>query len=40
LIWKFGVYIKNFIEKYLNILSILFVLLLIGGFVTVKYFFK
>ncbi len=39
LIWKFGEYIKNFIEKYLNILSILFALLLIGGFVAVKYLF-
>jgi len=39
LIWKFGEYIKNFIEKYLNILSILFVLLLISGFVVVKYLF-
>jgi len=39
LIWKFGEYIKNFIERYLNILSILFALLLIGGFVAIKYFF-
>ncbi|MFM7673300.1 MAG: YqaA family protein [Candidatus Fonsibacter sp.] len=39
LIWKFGEYIKNFIEKYLNILSVLFALLLIGGFVAVKYLF-
>ena len=39
LIWKFGEYIKHFIEKYLNILSILFALLLIGGFVAVKYLF-
>jgi len=39
LIWKFGEYIKHFIEKYLSILSILFTLLLIGGFVAVKYLF-
>lgn len=35
LIWKFGSPIKNFIEKYFNILAIAFTLLLIGGFVLI-----
>ena len=37
LIWKFGSPIRNFIEKYFNLLSILFMILLIGGFVLIKY---
>lgn len=37
LIWKFGPQIKFFIDKYFNWLAIAFTLLLIGGFVTVKY---
>jgi len=37
LIWKFGSPIKNFIEKYFNLLSILFMILLIGGFLLIKY---
>jgi len=37
LIWKFGAPIRNFIEKYFNLLSIIFMLLLIGGFVLIKY---
>ena len=31
-IWKFGAPIKTFIEKYFNLLAILFTVLLIGGF--------
>ena len=37
LIWKFGSPIRNFIEKYFNLLSILFVVLLVGGFLLIKY---
>ncbi len=37
LIWKFGAPIKNFIEKYFNLLSILFIILLAGGFLLIKY---
>jgi membrane protein YqaA with SNARE-associated domain len=36
LIYKFGAPVKAFIEKYFNILTIVFALLLIGGFVLVK----
>ena len=36
LIWKFGPQIKKFIDKYFNILSIGFMVLLIGGFVLMK----
>ncbi len=36
-IWKFGPPVKVYIEKYFNILSILFLVLLIGGFVLIKY---
>jgi membrane protein YqaA with SNARE-associated domain len=39
LIWKYGAPIKNFIEKYFNILSIVFIVLLFAGFVLVKYIF-
>lgn len=39
LIYIFGERIKNFIDKYFNWLSILFMILLIGGFVLVKYVF-
>lgn len=39
LIWKFGPSIKVFIEKYLDKLSIAFVVLLVLGFVAVKYVF-
>lgn len=38
LIWKFGASIKNFIDKYFNILSILFVVLLFLGFIVIKFF--
>lgn len=37
LIWKFGPQIKSFIDKYFNLLAIAFTLLLIGGFVAIKY---
>lgn len=39
LIWKFGDEIKEFIDKYFNILAIAFTVLLIAGFVGVKYLF-
>lgn len=39
LIWKFGDPIKSFIDKYFNILAIAFTVLLIGGFVGIKYLF-
>jgi membrane protein YqaA with SNARE-associated domain len=39
LIWKFGPAIRDFIEKYFNILSIVFMILLIGGFILIKYVF-
>ena len=37
LLYWFGPPIKTFIDKYLGLLSILFVVLLIGGFVMIKY---
>ena len=37
LIYFFGPKVKVFIDKYFNILTILFVILLIGGFVLLKY---
>jgi membrane protein YqaA with SNARE-associated domain len=37
LIWKFGPTIKGFIDKYFNVLCWSFMLLLIGGFVLMKY---
>ena len=37
LIYKFGPGIQRFIERYLNLLAILFVVLLFGGFLIVKY---
>ncbi len=37
LIWKFGPQIKLFINKYFNWLAIAFTVLLIGGFVAIKY---
>ncbi len=39
LIYLFGERIRNFIDKYFNLLSIVFVILLIGGFVLIKYVF-
>ncbi|MCF8467002.1 MAG: DedA family protein [Sneathiella sp.] len=37
LLWKFGEPIRVFIEKYLGLLTILFFVLLIGGFLALKY---
>jgi len=37
LIWKFGPRIKEFIDKYFNWVAIAFTVLLIGGFVAIKY---
>lgn len=37
LIWRFGPQIQNFIDKYFNLLAIIFTILLVGGFVLVKY---
>ena len=37
LIWRFGPPIREFIDKRFNLLAIIFVLLLIGGFILVKY---
>lgn len=39
LIWKFGAPIKSFIDKYFNLLVIAITVLLIGGFVLIKYAF-
>ena len=36
LLWKFGEPIREFIEKRLEILSIVFVVLLFGGFALIK----
>lgn len=35
LIWKFGAPIKNFIDKYFNLLAIIFTVLLVGSFVLI-----
>ena len=40
LIWKFGKPIKIFIDKYFNLLTILFTILLFGGFIVLKYIVK
>lgn len=37
LIYLFGPPIRNFIDKYFNLLAILFVVLLVGGFILIKY---
>ncbi len=37
LIWKFGPQIRDFIDKYFNWLAVAFTVLLIGGFVAIKY---
>ena len=39
LIYFFGENIKLFIDKYFDLLSILFVVLLVGGFILIKYVF-
>lgn len=38
LLWKFGSPIREFIEKRLGLMTILFVVLLFGGFYAVRYF--
>jgi membrane protein YqaA with SNARE-associated domain len=37
LIWKFGPPIRDLIDKYFNILSYVFIVLLAGGFIVIKY---
>jgi membrane protein YqaA with SNARE-associated domain len=39
LIYKYGSSMRVFIEKYFNLLTLLFMVLLIGGFVVIKYLF-
>ncbi|OFX20750.1 MAG: cytochrome B [Bacteroidetes bacterium GWA2_31_9] len=39
LLWKFGKPIQKFIDKYFNILALVFTVLLVGGFVLIKYLF-
>jgi membrane protein DedA with SNARE-associated domain len=39
MIWWFGPTIKSFIDRYFNLLAIAFTVLLIGGFVALKYLF-
>ncbi|WP_417517144.1 YqaA family protein [Minwuia sp.] len=39
LLWWFGEPIRTFIEKYLGILTLIFMVCLIGGFVAVRYLF-
>ncbi|ALC16724.1 cytochrome b561 [Desulfuromonas soudanensis] len=38
LIYRYGTTMRGFVEKYFNLLSILFVVLLIGGFVVIRHF--
>ncbi|MDX1774953.1 MAG: YqaA family protein [Desulfobulbales bacterium] len=38
-IYKFGAPVRHFIERYFNLLTILFFILLIGGFMVVRLFF-
>lgn len=37
LIYFFGPKIKDFIDKYFNLLTIVFIILLVGGFIAIKY---
>jgi len=39
LLWKYGEQIKGFIDRYFDKLAILFTVLLIGGFIAIKYLF-
>lgn len=39
LIWRFGPRIKQFLEKYFNLVALSFTVILIGGFITIKYLF-
>jgi len=36
-IYKFGAPVRNYIDKYFNVLSIVFMVLLVAGFAAVKY---
>lgn len=36
-IWKFGEPVKHYIDRYFNVLSIIFMVLLIGGFVLIRF---
>ena len=36
----FGPQIRGWIEKYLNLLTLIFVILLVGGFIIMRYFIK
>ena len=38
LLWKFGDPIRNLIENYMGLLFILLSVLLVGGFVAIKFF--
>jgi hypothetical protein len=37
LLWRFGEPIKAFIERYLGLLTTVFCILLVGGFVAVRF---
>ena len=37
LLWYFGAWIRAFIDRYFGILTVVFVILLIGGFVVIRY---
>ena len=37
LIWRFGPSIRDFVDRYFNLLTILFFILLVGGFLIIKY---
>ncbi len=39
LIWKFGMHIKKFIDRYFDVLSVAFVIILLLGFAAAKLFF-
>ena len=39
LIWKYGERINNFIERYFNILSILFLIILVGSYFVINFIF-
>lgn len=39
LIYRYGPAVRNFIEKYFNLLTLIFMVLLIGGFLVIKYLF-
>lgn len=39
LIWKFGTRIRDFIDRYFNLLTVVFVILVVLGFIVLKLFF-